>query len=137
MIQKNFSQKIIQALYVFVPVFTISIVNALAMGYNIDQFFSSMSTALNVTLCFIYYYYLLDLRNSLLPEVFKRKQKKIAFIAFLFSTIIAFTFELVKTNFLHKELIWSKLILYSLGYAILTVIFVNAFLKLTSFIKSK
>lgn len=137
MIQKNSSQKIIQALYVFIPLFILSIVNAKVKGYNIDQFFSSISTALNITLFFIYYYYLSDLRNLLLPEVFKRKQKKIAFIAFLFLTIIVFIFELFKTNLLHKEMIWSTLILYSLGYAILTVIFVNAFLKLTSFIKSK
>ena len=137
MIQKNFSQKIIQALCVFVPVFILSIVNARAKGYNIDQFMSSMTTTLNITLFFIYYYYLLDLRNSLLPEVFKRKQKKIAFIAFLFLTIIVFIFELFKTKLLHKEMIWSTLILYSLGYAILTVIFVNAFLKLKSFVKSK
>ena len=135
MIQKNFSQKIIHALYLIVPMFILSI--AKAKDYNIDQFFSSMTITLNLTLCFFYYYYLLDLRNSLLPEVFKRKQKKIAFIAFLFVTIIVFIFELFKTKLLHKEMIWSTLILYSLGYAILTVIFVNAFSKLMSFVKSK
>ena len=137
MIQKNSSQKIIQALYVFIPVFTISIFKARANDYNIDQFMSSMTTAINITLFFIYYFYLLDLRNSLLPEVFKRKQKKIAFIAFLFLTIIVFIFELLKTKLLHKEMIWSTLILYSLGFAILTVIFVNVFSKLMSFVKSK
>lgn len=137
MIQKNFSQKIIQALFVFMPVFILTIIHAMANGYNIYQFLSSISAALNITLFIIYYYYLSELRNSLLPEVFKRKQKKIAFIAFLFLTIIVFIFELVKTKLLHKEMIWSKLILYSLGYAILTVIFVNAFSKLMSFVKSK
>ena len=120
-----------------VPMFILSILNARAKSYNIDQFMSSMTTTLNITLFFIYYYYLSDLRNSLLPEVFKRKQKKIAFIAFLFVTIIVFIFELFKTKLLHKEMIWSTLILYSLGNAILIVIFANAVSKRKSFVKSK
>lgn len=137
MIQKNFSQSIIQALYVFVPVFILSIVNARVKGYNIDQFFSSMTTTLIVTSFFSYFFYLSDLRKSLLPEVFKRKQIKIAFIAFLFLTIIVFLFELFKTKFLHKEMIWTRLILDSLSFAILTVIFANAFSNFRSFVKSK
>lgn len=128
---------IIRALIVLMIVFIMNMISNRTMNYKAYQLISSFSLALDMTIFFFYYYYLSELRLALLPEVFKSKQKKIAFIAFFLIFFIVSGLELFKTIALHSEIVWSKIILFGLGYSLFVIIFINGISSLLNYFKSR
>lgn len=127
---KNLLHNTFRVSFVLMIVFVMNMISNRTMNNNDYQFVSLLSLTLDITIFFYYYYYLSKLRLALLPEVFKRKQKKIAFIAFFLISIIVFVSELFKTIVLNSEIMWSKFILFGFGYSILVIVFVNGFSSL-------